>query len=95
MQFRKIMAEEVAKMTAQLTDELSHAREQLTRACRELEDTRLQLQAMKEAQEAPLVLLFRATVSWTSTVCWRQQSNEGGRLPHWPRCRSKRSTDKD
>ncbi|KAK4118601.1 hypothetical protein N657DRAFT_694293 [Parathielavia appendiculata] len=55
MQFRKIMAEEVAKMTAQLTEELSQAREQLTRACRELEDTRLQLQAMKEGQEAPLV----------------------------------------
>jgi paraquat-inducible protein B len=49
MQLRKIMAEEVAKMTAQLTEELSQAREQLTRACRELEDTRLQLQAMKEA----------------------------------------------
>ncbi|KAK4118575.1 hypothetical protein N657DRAFT_651129, partial [Parathielavia appendiculata] len=55
MQFKKIIAEEVAKMTAQLTEELSQARDQLTRACRELEDTRLQLQAMKEAQEAPLV----------------------------------------
>jgi hypothetical protein len=55
MQFRKIIAEEVAKMTAQLTEELSQAREQLTRACRELQDTRLQLHAMKEAQEAPLV----------------------------------------
>ncbi|KAK4119391.1 hypothetical protein N657DRAFT_551453, partial [Parathielavia appendiculata] len=32
MQIRKIMTEEVAKMTAQLTEELSQAREQLTRA---------------------------------------------------------------
>jgi paraquat-inducible protein B len=54
MQLRKIMAEEIAKVTAQLTEELSQAREQLTRACRELEDTRLQLQAIKEAQEVPL-----------------------------------------
>ena len=47
------MAEEIAKMTAQLTEELSQAREQLTQARRELEDTRLQLQAMNEAQGAP------------------------------------------
>ncbi|KAK4118055.1 hypothetical protein N657DRAFT_584336 [Parathielavia appendiculata] len=33
MQFKKIIAEEVAKMTAQLTEELSQARDQLTRAC--------------------------------------------------------------
>ncbi len=46
--FRDQMAEEMAKFTAQWT-------EQLTQACRELEDARLQLQAMKEAYEAPLV----------------------------------------
>ena len=66
MQFRKLrdqVAEEIAKeitkemskMTAQLTEELSQTREQLTQARREVEDTRLQLQAIKEAQEAPLV----------------------------------------
>ena len=52
LQFKKLrdhMAEEMAKMTAQLT-ELSQAQEQLTQARRELEDTRLQLQTMKEAQ---------------------------------------------
>ncbi len=51
-QLRDHVAEEMAKMTAQLT-ELSQAREQLTQTRRELEDTRLQLQAMKEAQGAP------------------------------------------
>ncbi len=62
LQFRKLrgpvaekIAKKMAKMTTQLTEELSHAREQLTQARRELEDTRLQLQTMKEAQEAPLV----------------------------------------
>ncbi len=52
--FRDHVAEEMAKMTAQLT-ELSQAREQLTQARRELEDTRLQLQVMKEAQGTPPV----------------------------------------
>ena len=66
MQFRKLrdqvaeeiakeIAKEMAKITAQLTEELSQAQEQLTQARRELEDTRLQLQAMKEVQEAPVV----------------------------------------
>ncbi|EAQ90174.1 hypothetical protein CHGG_06793 [Chaetomium globosum CBS 148.51] len=56
LQFEKLrdhMAEEMAKKTAQLTEELSQAREQLIQARRELEDTRLQLHAMNEAQEAP------------------------------------------
>ena len=53
----------MAKMTAQLTDELSQAREQLTQAGRELEDTRLQLQAMKEARGAPSVGLAHANVA--------------------------------
>ncbi|KAK3303757.1 uncharacterized protein B0T15DRAFT_541147 [Chaetomium strumarium] len=44
----------MARMTAQLTEELSQAQEQLTQARRKLEDTRLQLHAMNEAQEAPL-----------------------------------------
>jgi hypothetical protein len=50
-QFKKLrdyMVEEMAKVTTQFTTELSRAREQLTQAHRELEDTRLQLQAMKE-----------------------------------------------
>jgi len=46
--FRDQMAEEMAKFTAQWT-------EQLTQARRELEDARLQLQAMKEAHEGPFV----------------------------------------
>jgi hypothetical protein len=63
LQFRKLrdhIAEEIAKeiakltakMKAKLTEELSQVREQLTQARHELEDTRLQLQAMKEAQGA-------------------------------------------
>jgi hypothetical protein len=58
LQFKKLrdyVAEEMAKMTAQLTEELSQAREQLTQARHELEDTRLQLQVMKEAQGTPPV----------------------------------------
>ncbi len=85
MQFRKIMAEEVTKMTAQLTEELSQAREQLTRACRELEDTRLQLQAMKEAQEVPLASpdvhllpVFRPRPPLQAE--WRRQSQRSARL---------------
>ncbi|EAQ85551.1 hypothetical protein CHGG_09565 [Chaetomium globosum CBS 148.51] len=57
LQFEKLrdhMVEEMAKMTARLTEELSQAREQLTQARRELEDTRLQLHTMNQAQEAPL-----------------------------------------
>ena len=53
IQFRKLkdyMAEEVAKITAQLTQELSQAREELTQARNELEHTRLQLHAMMRVQ---------------------------------------------
>ncbi|KAL2194675.1 hypothetical protein P885DRAFT_79987, partial [Corynascus similis CBS 632.67] len=51
----KEIAKEMAKMTAQFTEELSLAREQLTQARYELEDTRLQLQAIKEARDGPFV----------------------------------------
>ncbi len=57
------MAEEIAKMTTKLTEELLQAREQLTQACCELEDTRLQLQAMKEAYEGPFVRPLYANVT--------------------------------
>ncbi len=66
LQFKKLrghVAEEMAKMTTKLTEELSQAREQLTQAYRELEDTRLQLQAMKEAYEGPFVRPSYANVT--------------------------------
>ncbi|KAK4118032.1 hypothetical protein N657DRAFT_675812 [Parathielavia appendiculata] len=53
-EFRKLrdkMAEDVAKMTAQLTQELSQAREDLKQARSELEHTRLQLHAMTWLKE--------------------------------------------
>ncbi len=50
---------------AQLTGELSQAREQLVQARRELEDTKLQLQAIKEAPEAPSVRRAYADVART------------------------------
>ena len=56
LEFRKLgdqMAKEVAKMTAQLTQELSQAREELIQARSELELTRLQLHAITAAQGAP------------------------------------------
>ncbi|EAQ84521.1 hypothetical protein CHGG_08535 [Chaetomium globosum CBS 148.51] len=47
------MAEEIAKMTAQLTQELAQAREELTQARSELEHTKIQLHTMTRAQETP------------------------------------------
>ena len=55
-EFKKLkdhMAEEIAKMTAQLTQELAQAREELTQARSELEQTKIQLHTMNRAQETP------------------------------------------
>ncbi|EAQ90175.1 hypothetical protein CHGG_06794 [Chaetomium globosum CBS 148.51] len=55
-EFKKLkdhMAEEIAKMTAQLTQELAQAREELTQARSELEQTKIQLHTMTRAQETP------------------------------------------
>lgn len=76
MQFKKLrdqmaeeiakgIAKEMAKTTAQFTKELSQAREQLIQARREIEDTRLQLQAIKDAPEAPSVRRAYADVART------------------------------
>jgi hypothetical protein len=57
MEFRKSkdhIAEEVAKMTTRLTQELAQTREELTQARSELEHTKLQLHVTTIAQEAPL-----------------------------------------
>lgn len=55
-EFKKLkdhMAEEIAKMTAQLTQELAQAREELTQARSELEHTKIQLHTITRAQETP------------------------------------------